>query len=317
MTTPATPSPTTATPVTTPFWTYVKSEIPNHLKVIGICAAIALAIIGYNYVKDLRAQLAQKTAQVDTLAQPFQAKGNSAISSSTVGTQQQLQAQAVAAYDPTLISQMRSQGDTIAKLTSLVATMAGNRGIPATTTGYTSQNSVVTATTSPALALTGYTLEQTRPNGPALTAASIYYDPTAKDAATAFKGTTWDNYTEQFNASVASWSRKKDGSLASTVSLSRTVTHPDPNDPTKTVTVGTEKIPITGSNTIYVPSDFTAPLVLPRWTASIGVSGQPGSNNGYQPTALLDYRVTNKFGAFAGTANRGITAGVSIRLGSK
>ena len=106
--------------------------------------------------------------------------------------------------------------------------------------------------------------------------------------------------------------------LDTSLALSRTVYKPNQADPNQRTTLGTEQIPITGAETIFGPKAMAAELPkIPRWTATVGFTrdGLAASTNCYQPAALLDYRITNRYGVTAGAVNKGALLGLSVRFG--
>jgi hypothetical protein len=150
---------------------------------------------------------------------------------------------------------------------------------------------------------------------PPLTAINLSYNPLEKDASRAFAGTTWQSYTEEFRPSFGTWTSSKDGSYKNTFRLTRTVTKPDPSDPTKKVVLGTEEIPLTDASTSFSPA-VVPPKPLPRWTASFFVSrSTKNAAPKYTPGAMLDYRISSRLGVFGGVANEAPSVGLSWRFG--
>lgn len=309
-TTPVTPTPTAS------FWSYLVDNIPNHLKLITIVVGIAALVIGVRYIMDLRQEVANQAKITATLQQQFQQVGTGAIASNTEQQQSQIQTQANNVFGSAIANAMQQQNAKIQTLTTIIGQVKDTSS-PITAAPASQPLAPLTApvqnqTTG---ALTGYNMEEVRPGAPPMTSVSLFYNPTAHDPKTAFAGTIWNHYQEVFNASVGQWEAQKTGGLKTTINVTRTISKPDPNDPTKMVVVGTEPISITGANTIYTPTSILGsnPTVLPRWTLNLGLSHD--SINKYQAAGTIDYRLTSRFGVFAGTANKALVGGVSIRLG--
>jgi hypothetical protein len=298
--------------VSLPFWTYFTSNVLNHLILFGTIGAIVGGIFLYTYVTALQARLATEEKTTATLQQQYQQVGTAAVAGNAIQTQPQITAQAATDFGPAVVALMAQQNAKIDSLTtSIAAVVAGNHQVVAPVTPTPAQQNVSTG------ALTGYPMEQLRGVGqPPLTGLSLYYDPAQKTPALAFKGSNWNNYQEQFSTTTGSWEVQKTGGLKTTVTLSRTVSKPDPNDPTKLVVLGTEQLPITGSNTIFTPADMAVgtAATLPRWTITGGISKTTAA--GYQPAGTVDYRLTNRFGITAGAVNSSLFGGVSIRIGA-
>jgi len=306
----------------TSFWTYLKDNIPNHLKVLGIVTLIVGGVIGFNYVRDLKAQLAAQQKTTATLSQQFQALGPSAVAGNSISTDKLVTQQASDTFGTAVISLMQQQN---AKITSL--TLA--QGMTAASVAALSQQAP-TFTQAQHVdstgVLTGYRMDETRAGGPSLSSVNLFYNPAEKDPSKAFLGTAWTHNQEVFKASTGEWVKQKDGGLATTFKLSRLVSKPDPLDPTKMVQVGVEEdIPITGANTVYTPAGLVSSVVVPRWTLGLGLSKastvtgstSSTSTSGVSVYGAIDYRVTSRYGAFVGTANNGLFGGVSIRLDAK
>lgn len=297
-----------------PFATYLKTQISNHVTLVGGLALVGGLVIGVNYVRDLRAELGQQKKVADTLSQKFQTFGTSAVSANSAVTASTAATQAVATFDPSVIAYMKSQGASLQSLTTLVGqTQEELQAIKAQSTTFTpTQQNTTTG------ALAGYPIEQTRSDGPPLTSLSLTYDPKQSNPNLAFKGSSWTNYQEKFQSSVGQWEKQSDGGLKTTVVLTRTISKPDPLDPTKLVIVGTEKVPLLGAETVYTPKGLVDPsaFAVPRWTASLGAS-QTSSSSGWTPAALVDYRITNHLGVFAGLVNKAGVIGASYRFGER
>jgi hypothetical protein len=310
-----TPTPAATTTVTREnFWTYLTTNIPNHLLLFGGLALIAALIIGINMILDLKNELAEQEKVSSTLSQKFEQIGTTGtvVTGNASATATQVATQASNDFGAAVVSAMAAQNAKIQSLSTIVGQVAAQNSTPAATAlpAYTPTDQNVTTGK-----LTGYPIEVSRDNAPALDAVHLFYDPSKTDPTQAFAGTTFQHYNEQFTTTVGDWELQKTGGYRTTVKLSRTVTKPNPADPTKTIVVGTEDIPLSAANTVYSPAglDGTTPLVMPRWTLNLGAS--KSTSQGYQAAATIDYRITDRFGVFAGTANSALVGGVSIRLG--
>jgi len=307
------------------FMAYVTENIPNHLKVITFFVVVVLIVFGWNYAKDLRAELESQKKTTATLAQQFQQLGPSGVvaeSGNSKGTTREVSTQASDAFGTAVINLMRQQNARIDALTTAVGTAK------ASVTAMAPQPVTFDATTHNAAtgALSGYVIEETRiGNEPPLASVSLSYDPAKVDPTKAFAGTNWTHYQEQFTTSLGSWEKQKSGGLSTTIRLSRTVSKPDPLDPSKMIVIGNEDIPITGANTVYSPSGLVSPAEtnFPRWTLGLGLSttSLPSPLNGtasihLKPAATIDYRVFKRFGVFGGAANGGVVGGISIHFGA-
>lgn len=297
----------------TSFFTYLKTNIPHHLKLVGIVLAIVFGVSGFNYVRDLRAELENQQKITATLSQQFQAIGAKAVTANSQGTVAQVDTAATAAFGSQVMGLMASEGAKINSLTSAVGmTNATVSSLAAQLPQFTVKQQTITDG-----ALTGYAMEEARKDGPPLSSVNLFYDPTQRDPNKAFAGTSWTHYQEQFQTSTGDWVKQKDGGFKTTVTLSRTVSKPDPNDPTKLVPVGTESIPITGATTLYTPQGLleAGDFKVPRWELGLGLYKQ--KDVGTVPYGHLDYRVTDRYGVFVGAVNNGLIGGVSIRLDTK
>jgi len=305
------------------FMTYVMSDIPNHLKVIGFVVVLALIVFGWNYVRDLRRELSSQQMITATLAQRFQQLGTSGVvqTDNTQGTKADVTTQTSDAFGAAVLKMMKQQNALINSLTTAVGlTKTTTSALPVQPAAFVPESH--SAATG---ALSGYVMEESRNGAPPLSSVSLYYLPSESDPSKAFAGTTWTHYQEVFAASIGSWEKQKNGGLTTTVKLTRTVSKPDPLNPTKLLMIGTEDIPITGANTLYSPTGLVDPasVTVPRWTLGLGVStGSTTVRFGnsttpqLKPFGTIDYRFTNRFGVFTGLANGGIVGGVSIRFGS-
>jgi hypothetical protein len=308
------PAPTTSTTTKT-FGQYISglaSDVPNLMKLILIGALIAGGVIGFNYFRDQAARTAALEQKTDTLSQKFQTVGTSAVTAATTATAPVIATDATAAFGAQVTSLMASEDAKISALTTAIGLVNAQQTALAnqTETKFTPQQQATSGG-----ALTGYPMEESR-KGPALDSVNLHYDPTQVDPNKAFAGTTWQAYQEQFTAAFGDWVKQKDGSYRNTVSLNRAVSKPDPNNPGQMLAVGTESIPITGANTVYSPKGLLDPatVVVPRWTLGVGIANSKAGKTAY---GSIDYRVTQRFGVFAGTADDGLIGGVSIRLDSK
>jgi hypothetical protein len=304
------------------FWDFLENHLNYKVRLILPILIIAAIVLIWNYVRDLQQKDADRAKTLATLQQKFDAIGTSAISGNSTTTQKDLNAKSTGVIDPAIAEQMRQQSAVLTSLTQAIGVIQGKLSTMGTIqTDFGGKQAGDTG------ALTGFPLEESRTDTsgkqlPALSNVRLFYDPKQKDPNKAFAGTAWQHYTETFNPVVGQWEAKKDGGYKTTLSLSRTVSKPDPTDPTKMVIIGTEQVPITGAETIYSPAGLKVdPFKIPRWTATIGFSRDTAgltssSINGYQPAALLDYRVTNKFGATVGVVNKSAVVGLSIRFGN-
>lgn len=295
----------TPAPAKTTFWEFLKNNIPHHLRLLGIVGGGLALWIGINWVLDMRRELINQRSINSTLAQKYQQVGQGAIADNQESTK--LKPLGTAAFSPDIAARMKADRATIKTLSTIVAQV---KETDATIT----QTKLEPLPPSPNGVLTNYPLEEVRPGAPPLAAIHLYYNPLAKDAATAFAGTSWTHYQETFNASVGEWTEEKNGGYRTTVEMSRTIARPDPDDPSKLQIVGTEAIPITGAETIYSPASILrgSAIVLPRWTLGLGVAYH---SQQYGAAGTLDYRLTNRFGVWVGADNSAVLGGVSIRFG--
>lgn len=291
------------------FGQYLRTDVVNHIKLLSIVGAIILAVILFNYVRDLQEWKSEQQKINATLAQKYQQVGPAAVSGNTQDTQAVVNAEALAAFGSSMRAIMAEQDAKIASLTTAVGIINAQQTAmskqPATFTPHQQASSG---------ALTGYVMQESRADGPPLDAVDLYYNPAEKNPNKAFAGTYWTHYREKFTANFGNWIREKDGGYRNTVSLTRTVSKPDPNDPGHFIDLGTEVIPISGSSTVYTPAGLLAAdhVTDPRWTLSLGLLGNQHGKYGY---GSLDYRVTHRFGIFAGAADSGVLGGISIRFG--
>ena len=296
--------------------------VPTYVKAIIAILVIVAGFVIFNYVKDLQTQVRNQTAITQTLAQKFNAlsPNGSAQTSNTQATAPQVNTQTSDAFGAAVVALMRQQNSTINSLTTAISLIKTTSTVePAAIAAYTPETH--NAATGK---LSDYVIEEARIGAPPLTSISLSYLPTDIDPSTAFAGTKWTHYQEQFSSSFGSWEKQSNGALSTTVRLTRTVSKPDPLDPTKLLMIGTEDIPITGANTVYTPTGLVDPasVTVPRWTLGLGVSTSNISINGnttasqLKPFGTIDYRLTNRFGVFTGIANGGLVGGVSIRFGS-
>jgi len=318
-------------PVTTPtpvkkhgFMVYIMENIPNHLKVLAFLVIVVIVVFGWNYVKDLRAELESQKKTTATLAQQFQAVGITGVAESgnSKATAREVGTQTSDAFGAAVVNLMRQQNARIDALTTAVGTVKATVSVAAPQPTVFSSDTHNVATGN----LNGYVLEEARPDAaPPLDSVSLFYKPMATDPAKAFAGTTWNHYQEQFTTSLGSWEKSKTGGLSTTVKLTRTVSKPDLFDPTKMDVIGTEDIPITGANTVYSPSGLVdaASVGFPRWTLGLGLSStnlpSPLNNTAsvhLKPVATIDYRVFKRFGVFVGAANGGAVGGISFHFGA-
>jgi hypothetical protein len=314
-----TPAPTPATTTTvapvatpTPFLTYLRTEVGNHIKLLLIVAGVVGSVLLYNYVKDLKAKEAAAVATAATLAQTYTQSGTSAIAANTTSPTATVASDADSVFGKALIATMQSQSAQIQSLTTALGSIGSSQAkatVPQTVFSPTQKATTTTA-------LTDFPIIEQRASGPPLTQVNLSYDPTQSNPQKAFSGTTWTHYQENFSANIGQWEKQKTGAYATTVSLSRTVLRPDPTKPGSMLNLGTEQIPITGANTIYTPAGLAALVKVPdpRFTFGLGLAT---TNGGYSLAGYADYRATDRYGLFVGSANNSLFGGVSVRLGGK
>jgi hypothetical protein len=296
-----------------PFWTYLTTNVANHFLFFGGIAVIVALVIGVNMFLDMRTRLANAERTAATLSVQFEHIGTSgaAVAANTTATAPAVAAQASDVFGTAVIHMMQAQDAKIQSLTTIIGQVQAHTtaASPATLPTFTPADQSVAGK------LTDYPIEVSRENAPALDAVRLFYDPSQHDPTLAFSGTSFQHYKEQFTTSVGDWEQQKTGGFRTTVKLTRTVSKPNPADPTKLIEIGTETIPLETAGTIYSPQGIAgaAPLVIPRWTLNLGAGK---SSTGYQSAATIDYRVTSRFGIFAGAMNNSLVGGVSIRLGA-
>lgn len=289
----------------------------NILKTIILISFVGVLFIGIgiSYYAVYKWSKLINSEEASTLSQKYQQVGSDAISANTEQSQSQLATKSKNLFGKQVYSLMQQQDSKIKAVATVDATVKYSTiPIPYFTTPVVAPLSLSNQETPSTGALTGYSIEQVRPGSlPPLASLRLFYDPTNKNLSEAFRGSTWVNYEEKFTASIGLWEQEKTGGYKTTVSLSRTVSKPDPTNPSKMVVVGTEPLPITGANTIFTPADLTPPIKIPRWTISMGIGK---TRTGYQPAGMLDYRLTDRFGVTAGAVNNSLFGGISIRVGT-
>lgn len=289
---------------------FLENHLSYKIKLLIPLVLVGLFIFGWNKIRDLETQVAENVKVQATLQQNFQQLGSSAVTHNELQTQKQVDQQATQLFGQQVMDTMKAEKSHLDGLTMAVGSIAGTvNGLQTQVTNFKPGQQV--AETG---ALTGYPLEENRGKLPALSALSLFYNPKEIDPNKAFAGTQWHHYNETFNVTSGQWEQDKTHGYKTTVKLSRTVTKPDPNDPTKMVVIGQEDIPVTSGDTLYTPQGLTpnSMFYIPRWTATIGAA-KAGSE--YGPAAMLDYRVTNKYGLSAGVINKTPVVGLSIRFG--
>ena len=315
----ATPD-STPTPVAKPqtWWEYLIHAWPFHLRVLVFGGVLLAAWIGFNYVRDMRAELEAQKKVTATLAAKQTTLGDGSIQTGNqTGTQAQVNQQAQQAFGPDVTELMKQQNAQILALAQAVGNING--AITQIKNQTPDKNNFNPTQQTATGGIVNYPFEESRTSGPGLSAFHLNYDPTKRDPNTAFQGSYWQHYGEQFNISVGEWEKKKDGGMRTAIKLTRTVTKPDPNDSTKTITVGTENIPLGDAETTYTPPALVPAPKNPRWTANLGISSSSvtsptASGSKYSAFGTRDYRLTDKYGIFAGLAGGGPAVGVSIRL---
>jgi hypothetical protein len=294
---------------------FLENHLDYRVKLVILALIIAGGVVLWSYVKDLQTAKTAQQAQIATLQQNFQQLGTSAVTQNQLQTQAQATAAAQQAFGQQVTDYMKQSNSTIVSLTTTLGNISSSvNGLQQQVNSFTPKQQV--ASTG---ALTGYSLEENRGKLPPTAAVNLFYDPKQVDPNKAFLGTTWTHYNEAFTGSVGEWVSDKTHGFKTTVTASRTITKQDPNDPTKMLVVGTEDIPITSGNTIYPPAGIAlgTATAVPRWTATVGFSRDSFTStaSGYSPSALLDYRITDKFGATAGVVSKSPFLGLSIRFG--
>jgi len=304
---------------------FLQHHLPYGWKIILVLVIVAVLIVGCIYLVDLRRQLEADKVERATLAQQFQQLGANAVTRNQLTTPKLQSDAAQQAFGDQVAQYMRANNAKIQSLTNALGSVEGRvsnvEGLSAAALAQ-HQN----ATTGQ---LSGFPLEEVRRDQsgaslPPLSQVAVSYDPAQRDPNVAFRGTFWTHYREDFRVAVGDWKASKDGGLKTSVSLKRTIFKPDPAQPGQFLTLGVEDIPIGDATTTYTPADFAAPaLKVPRWTAMIGIAH---SASGNRPSALLDYRLTNRFGLFAGAISSSanptrpqdtaIVGGISIRFGA-
>lgn len=278
---------------------FLENHLDYRIKLVGFALLVIATVVLWNYIRDLRAEVANEVKTVATLKQDYQQLGNNAVTKNELQTQSQLNSQASQLFGQQVMDFMHQHDSQIISITNAIGqiegTVAGLQHQP--DTFKPSEQKTGTGI------LTGFPLEENRDGKPPLTSVDLFYDPSKADPNQAFMGTKWTNYKETFDISTGTWSQDKTHGYKNTVSLTRTVTKPDGS-------TAQEPIPILSGSTIYAPKGITpVPVSVPRWTFSLGLS------KGYQPAASLDYRFTNRFGVTGGVVNQTPYAGISIRFG--
>lgn len=287
-------------------------------KLIAGGIGIAVLVVAFNYVRDLRTELEQAKTRQATLEQKFQnLTPSTAVSGNSIEKQKPAASTADAALGPEFAAWMRQNNGVLLNLTQSIGQV--NARLVALEGNLNQQS--FTASRQQNGALTGFQIEQVRTGAdgrplPALTAVNVSYDPTQMDVNAAFRGTSFLNYQERFKPSFATVRDTKTGAFATVVSLKRDVSRPDPAHPGQLLPVGTEDIPLVGSEATFTPEGLQQSAKIPRWTATFGAGKASGSVKGYQPAGLIDYRVTDRFGVAGGVANGGLIGGVSFRFGA-
>lgn len=309
------------------FIAWIENHMSYKAKLLTL-AIVLLIIVGggilaVNYLLDLRNELQNEKAARATLEQKFTATGNSAVTGNSKAPQRDLTAQAKSSFDPALMNFMAEQKAQIMQLSTGLARIESR----VSAMGDISPGTLSQHQDAGTGALTGLPLDETRRDAsgallPPLTRVTLFYKPTERDPKLAFQGTTWTHKREDFVMAAGDWKKKEDGGFKTSLSLKRTVYDQDPTDPAHWIPIGSESIPLVSGDTVYSPAGLTpAPKQIPRWTAMVG-AGKSG--NSYRPAALVDYRLTDKWGLFAGAVSSGqttgsnsaqIVGGISIRIG--
>lgn len=303
---------------------FLENHLDYRIKLIVPILLVVGVVYMFIHMRDLerRADAAQKAAS--TLEQKFQKVGDGAVANNAIANQKDLNQQGKDAVNPAVLLYMQQQGAVLASLTTSLATVSSRiSGLETRMpTDFGGKQDSTTGT------LTGFPLEENRKGAdgrtlPPTAMLNLSYNPTLKDPNLAFKGSLWQHYQEAFKVTQGAW-EKKDGGFKTSIGLTRTISKPDPTDPTKMIVVGQEDIPIGDANTVFGPKGMVAdPFKMPRWTLMLGVSrdanfgtGSTSGINGYQPAATIDFRVSNKYGVTFGAVNKSAVVGLSVRLGS-
>lgn len=297
-------------------------KLATALVILGII--VAAGVIGFNYVRDMRAELTAEKEKTATLSQKFQPIGPAAVTGNQVQTPAQANQQAKDALGPAVIDAMSKQNASLLQLTQALAQVQSRVSQIENLNPQAFQQHQDQKTG----ALTGFTLDEARrdPTGkslPGLASVNLFYDPAQKDPNAAFKGTSWTHNREDFKVATGEWKKKADGGFMTAISLTRTVYKPDGT------LIGPEDIPVADGSTAYTPQGLTpAPAQAGRWTALLGAA--KGSAGGYRPAGMVNYNLTQKWGVWAGVTAGGGTApglagqsqstsglfGISIRFGA-
>ena len=139
---------------------------------------------------------------------------------------------------------------------------------------------------------------------------SYAYDKLNPDKGGTLTG-QWLGYEEQFYPSLTSWQTKAGGYRAA-FALHRDV-HVRKAD--GTVEVRREAIPVTDAEATFAPEAFGLGPVVPRWTASFGVTKETAGSRRTLPVGMIDYRITNNWGMGGGVVGTNPFVAVSYRFG--
>lgn len=284
----------------------VKAILAHPALKIGVgLAALASGIIGFNYVRDLRTELETQKATAATLNQKFEKLGAAAITGNEIKPQAQVNTAARDAFAPAVLQAMSQQNATLQQLTTALAQVQSRvsqiEGL--------NQQAFAQKQNQQTGALSGFPLDEVRrdPTGrtlPGLSTVTLSYDPAQKDVNAAFRGTAWTHYREDFTVSTGEWKQDASGGLRTAISLKRAVFKPDPANPSAWIALGMEDIPVASGDTVFTPKALMPQAAQPgRWTALLGAA--KGNLGGYRPAGLIDYRLTTKWGVFAGVAAGG------------
>lgn len=296
-----------------PLTEWIEHHMPYKAKLI-LFLVIAASLAGLvSYMVNLRSEMLAERQARATLQQDFHSyKDGSAVTKNDLQPARAVQISGQDIFGPDVARDMKGRN---AQLDSLNQSIGEIRASVNTLQQNLAQFGKSRNETTGAL--TGYTLQESRPAGaPPLAAVSISYDPRQPNPALAFQGTTWNHNNEKFEMATGQWQSKKDGGFINTVKLTRTVRTADPNNPGGWITLGTENIPIESGSTIYSPEGIAkGQIAPPKWMILLGAGRT--SENGVQvtrPFGMVNYNFTSRVGIAGGVANNGPVAAFSFRL---
>ncbi len=292
---------------------FLENHLHPGIKWAVFAGLIASSIAGLNYVRDLRAEMRNERAARETLAQKFSNVGDSAITANQEQPAKAVNSLAQEAFGSGVVDYMKKANARIEDLTSALARIEGRiTSVEGLSHDFAGKQDATGA-------LHQFPIDESRRDSagkvlPSLGRFVLSYDPRQRDPATAFAGSYWVQHRQDFKIDVGEWKEHGKGGLKTTVSLTRAVYQADPNNPSAWIPAGVEQIPVVDGSTVYTPDGLlAAPRPMPRWTAIVGVGKQNGK---YEPTGIVDYRLTQKIGLSAGVANNTPVLGFSFRFGA-